>query len=53
MLEVLRQEYVVTARAKGLAPPMVVVRHALKNALIATSRSFKAPYSSPPARMCW
>src|SRR6266550_1531973 len=34
MLEVLRQEYVVTARAKGLAPAMVVVRHALKNALI-------------------
>jgi ABC-type dipeptide/oligopeptide/nickel transport system permease component len=34
MLEVLRQEYVVTARAKGLAPSMVVVRHALKNALI-------------------
>jgi ABC-type dipeptide/oligopeptide/nickel transport system permease component len=34
MLEVLHQEYVVTARAKGLAPPMVVVRHALKNALI-------------------
>src|ERR1700704_332154 len=34
MLEVLRQEYVTTARAKGLAPPMVVVRHALKNALI-------------------
>jgi peptide/nickel transport system permease protein len=34
MLEVLRQEYVVTARAKGLAQPMVVVRHALKNALI-------------------
>jgi len=34
MLEVLGQEYVVTARAKGLAPPFVVVRHALKNALI-------------------
>ena len=34
MLEVLRQEYVMTARAKGLAQPMVVVRHALKNALI-------------------
>src|SRR6266550_8946530 len=34
MLEVLRQEYVTTARAKGLAQPMVVVRHALKNALI-------------------
>jgi peptide/nickel transport system permease protein len=34
MLEVLRQEYVTTARAKGLAPSLVVVRHALKNALI-------------------
>jgi ABC-type dipeptide/oligopeptide/nickel transport system permease component len=34
MLEVLRQEYVVTARAKGLAPALVVLRHALKNALI-------------------
>src|SRR6185295_6923863 len=36
MLEVLRQEYVVTARAKGLGPPLVVLRHALKNALIPT-----------------
>src|SRR5919197_4848964 len=34
MLEVLRQEYVVTARAKGLAPPVVLLRHALKNAPI-------------------
>jgi ABC-type dipeptide/oligopeptide/nickel transport system permease component len=34
MLEVLGQEYVVTARAKGLAPQLVVLRHALKNALI-------------------
>jgi ABC-type dipeptide/oligopeptide/nickel transport system permease component len=34
MLEVLRQEYVTTARAKGLGPPLVVLRHALKNALI-------------------
>jgi ABC-type dipeptide/oligopeptide/nickel transport system permease component len=34
MLEVLNQEYVTTARAKGLAPQLVVVRHALKNALI-------------------
>jgi peptide/nickel transport system permease protein len=34
MLEVLRQEYITTARAKGLATPLVVVRHALKNALI-------------------
>ena len=34
MLEVLNQEYVITARAKGLAPQLVVLRHALKNALI-------------------
>jgi ABC-type dipeptide/oligopeptide/nickel transport system permease component len=34
MLEVLHQEYVTTARAKGLAPQLVVIRHALKNALI-------------------
>jgi ABC-type dipeptide/oligopeptide/nickel transport system permease component len=36
MLGVLRQEYIVTARAKGLAPGVVVLRHALKNALIPT-----------------
>jgi len=34
MLEVLRQEYVTTARAKGLAEHAVLVRHALRNALI-------------------
>ncbi len=34
MLEVLRQDYVRTARAKGLPPRRVVGRHALKNALI-------------------
>jgi len=36
MLGVLRQEYIVTARAKGLAGRVVVLRHALKNALIPT-----------------
>jgi len=36
MLEVLNQEYIVTAHAKGLASRMVVLRHALKNALIPT-----------------
>lgn len=36
MLGVLRQEYVMTARAKGLTPRVVVLRHALKNALIPT-----------------
>ena len=34
MLEVLRQDYVRTARAKGLGGFAVVVRHALRNALI-------------------
>jgi oligopeptide transport system permease protein len=34
MLEVIRQDYVRTARAKGLTSRVVVVRHALRNALI-------------------
>jgi ABC-type dipeptide/oligopeptide/nickel transport system permease component len=34
MLETLRQEYVVTARAKGLREYAVVMRHALRNALL-------------------
>ncbi|MBN8502997.1 MAG: ABC transporter permease [Burkholderiales bacterium] len=34
LLEVLREDYVRTARAKGLAEPVVVLRHALRNALI-------------------
>lgn len=36
MLETLRQDYVVTARAKGLREKAVVTRHALRNALIPT-----------------
>jgi peptide/nickel transport system permease protein len=36
MLDVLRQDYVQTARAKGLGERLVVLRHALKNALIPT-----------------
>ena len=34
MLETMRMEYVVAARAKGVSEPMVVVRHALRNAMI-------------------
>jgi len=34
MLEVLRQDYVVTARSKGLPEKWVIIRHALSNALI-------------------
>jgi len=34
MLETMRMDYVVAARAKGVSEPMVVIRHALRNALI-------------------
>jgi peptide/nickel transport system permease protein len=34
LLEVLRQDYLTTARAKGLSEGVVIGRHALKNALI-------------------
>ena len=34
MLEVIRQDYIRTARAKGLSERTVIIKHALKNALI-------------------
>ncbi len=34
MLEVIRQDYITTARAKGLAERVVIYRHALRNALL-------------------
>ena len=34
MLEVIRQDYIVTARAKGLSERVVIYRHALRNALL-------------------
>lgn len=36
MLEVIRQDYIRTVRAKGVASNKVITRHALKNALIPT-----------------
>jgi len=36
MLSVLESEYVTTARSKGLSPRRVLVRHALRNAVIPT-----------------
>lgn len=36
MLEIIRMEYVTTARAKGLVEQVVILKHALKNALIPT-----------------
>jgi peptide/nickel transport system permease protein len=40
MLEVLRQDFIRTGRAKGLAERTVVVRHALRNALIPVTTLF-------------
>ena len=34
MLEVIRQDFVRTARAKGLSEPVVILKHALRNGLI-------------------
>ena len=39
MLEVLNQDYIRTARAKGITQRRVVIRHALKNALLPTVTS--------------
>jgi peptide/nickel transport system permease protein len=46
LLEVLHQDYIRTARAKGLREWLVIVRHGLKNALIPiiTVIAFRLPY---------
>jgi peptide/nickel transport system permease protein len=46
MLEVLRQDYVRTARAKGLTERGVIAKHALRNALIplVTIVTFEIPF---------
>jgi peptide/nickel transport system permease protein len=36
MLEVMRQDYIILARSKGLAEKVVIYKHAMKNALIPT-----------------
>ncbi|HET9000527.1 MAG TPA: ABC transporter permease, partial [bacterium] len=46
LLEVLRQDYVRTARAKGLAEGRVVLRHALRNALLPTVTVIGLTYGS-------
>jgi peptide/nickel transport system permease protein len=40
MLEIIRQEYITTARSKGLSEWVVVMRHALRNSLIAVVTVF-------------
>ena len=46
MLEVLRLEYMTTARAKGLAGPGIVLRHGLPNALIPIVTIFGLQFGS-------
>ena len=50
MLEVLNQDYVTTARAKGLAGRTVVLRHALKNALIPVHHRHRRADRTPDGR---
>lgn len=45
MLEVIRQDYIVTARAKGLREGTVLFRHAMKNALIPVIQTVGGLYS--------
>ncbi|HLW60072.1 MAG TPA: ABC transporter permease [bacterium] len=46
LLEVLRQDYVRTARAKGVGEQRVVLRHALRNALLPTVTVIGLTYGS-------
>ncbi|HKV45197.1 MAG TPA: ABC transporter permease [bacterium] len=46
LLEVLRQDYVRTARAKGVGEARVVLRHALRNALLPTVTVIGLTYGS-------
>ena len=50
MLEVLGQDYIRTARAKGLVERRVVVRHALKNALVPIVTDAAASVTAGSAR---
>ena len=46
MLETLQSDYVRTARAKGLTETQVVVRHALRNALLPVTTYFALQFGS-------
>src|SRR5919205_3837735 len=47
LLEVIRQDYLTTARAKGLTARLVILRHALPNALIPLIRVVGLPVPGP------
>jgi peptide/nickel transport system permease protein len=50
MLEVLRQDYITTARAKGLSGLVVLFSHALRNALLPVITLARAFHSRPYRR---
>ena len=50
MLDVLRADYVRTARAKGLPERSVVLKHALRNALVPIVTLVHAPLRRTPGR---
>ena len=45
MLEVIREDYIRTARAKGLASNVILIRHALRNALLPVMTGFGSAIS--------
>lgn len=47
MLQVIREDYIRTARAKGLSEKAIIVRHALKNAFIPVA-TVLGPICLPP-----
>ena len=47
MLEVMRSDYVTTARAKGLSENMVIARHAFRNTAAAAHHDNHAPSAQP------
>ena len=48
--EVLAMEFVATARAKGMSAPAVVLKHALRNAMIPVATDRRAPVRRAPGR---
>jgi peptide/nickel transport system permease protein len=53
MLEVIRQDYIRTARAKGVSEGVVIRKHALKNCLIPlTTVTVPCWPTCSPARLC-
>ena len=53
MLETMREDYVRTARAKGLSESLVVMRHAFKNSLIEIVTVSRTSDRWSPFRICY